>query len=474
MIVLQEEETDVGNGSVPGMEGHFLPLSPKLLTDLERAVAVLMDYDGSVQIVCHDDADGICAGAVLTRTLIRAGRTLRTKVVGGLDDEIIDELAAKRMGLYIFADMGSGYPDLLDRLAGDTGSLILVLDHHKVVGRSDGMIQVNCNDYGINGSFECSGSIMAFLFSCTVDHSNIDLLDLALAGATGDKQKLYGFRGLNGKLAALGVDRDILRSDRGMDIFGSSIREALMSTYDPYFPGLSGNPGEVDELLGELGIGKDEAVEDIKGKRKTSLNSSLTLRLLETGVPSASIVNLIGTRYFSPSANAYIEDIAAIVNGCGSLEKHSLALGFCLSPAGYAREARITAAAFERTVLKKLMSLDKGLESLVHVDYFLAEKGEFGGTASGVAIRFITGGGRPLLSLSASEGSLKISARGTRELVEAGLDLAQALSASAELTGGRGGGHPVASGATIPEDGRKEFMDSVDRIVGRQLHRGRE
>jgi len=79
---------------------------------------------------------------------------------------------------------------------------------------------------------------------------------------------------------------------------------------------------------------------------------------------------------------------------------------------------------------------------------------------------------RPILALARTqEGSLKVSARGTQDLVRSGLDLAEALSGSAKKVGGIGGGHNIAAGATVPLLAREEFLELVDMAVGLQLAR---
>jgi single-stranded DNA-specific DHH superfamily exonuclease len=63
----------------------------------------------------------------------------------------------------------------------------------------------------------------------------------------------------------------------------------------------------------------------------------------------------------------------------------------------------------------------------------------------------------------------KVSARATRALVAKGLDLAVALREAAAELGGDGGGHNIASGASIPKGKEEKFLTLVDEIVGRQL-----
>ena len=77
---------------------------------------------------------------------------------------------------------------------------------------------------------------------------------------------------------------------------------------------------------------------------------------------------------------------------------------------------------------------------------------------------------RPLLVFSRSDAVFKVSGRGTNWLVGRGLDLAVALRVAAAAVGGEGGGHKVASGATIPDTTRETFLHETNRIVAEQLH----
>jgi single-stranded DNA-specific DHH superfamily exonuclease len=64
---------------------------------------------------------------------------------------------------------------------------------------------------------------------------------------------------------------------------------------------------------------------------------------------------------------------------------------------------------------------------------------------------------------------VKISARGNKLLISAGLDLSAALRKAAEAVGGVGGGHNIASGASIPPGSEEKFLAMVDEIVGEQV-----
>ncbi|HEY4673248.1 MAG TPA: DHH family phosphoesterase, partial [Nitrososphaerales archaeon] len=76
---------------------------------------------------------------------------------------------------------------------------------------------------------------------------------------------------------------------------------------------------------------------------------------------------------------------------------------------------------------------------------------------------------KPFITLNEVEDKIKVSARGTRKLVTAGLDLAAAMREASAQVGGSGGGHDIASGATIPRGTAMKFIDLVDSIVEKQL-----
>ncbi|MFQ5998069.1 MAG: DHH family phosphoesterase, partial [Candidatus Bathyarchaeia archaeon] len=62
-------------------------------------------------------------------------------------------------------------------------------------------------------------------------------------------------------------------------------------------------------------------------------------------------------------------------------------------------------------------------------------------------------------------GELKISARVHENLVGMGLHMGQVMQNAAEQTNGRGGGHNVAAGATIPVSMLNEFTQKVNQLV---------
>jgi RecJ-like exonuclease len=119
----------------------------------------------------------------------------------------------------------------------------------------------------------------------------------------------------------------------------------------------------------------------------------------------------------------------------------------------------------------KLVS-EKGITPLKNIQYFDAGASILDtivGIVAGMCFQ-MADRSMPILAFARTpEGDIKVSARGTRDLVRSGLDLSEAMSEVSHALGGVGGGHNVAAGATIPLKAREEFLEMVDVVVGRQL-----
>jgi single-stranded DNA-specific DHH superfamily exonuclease len=104
------------------------------------------------------------------------------------------------------------------------------------------------------------------------------------------------------------------------------------------------------------------------------------------------------------------------------------------------------------------------------IRYLKMENMEAGAIVSGLGIRYLYTD-RPLVTLNHKDDMVKISARGTRPLISEGLDLSIALRKAAQAVGGAGGGHTIASGASIPPGSEDRFLALLDEIVEEQLHK---
>jgi RecJ-like exonuclease len=118
----------------------------------------------------------------------------------------------------------------------------------------------------------------------------------------------------------------------------------------------------------------------------------------------------------------------------------------------------------------------KGVESRNNLYFFDAE-GEIKESIVGVVAGMAYGAriippDKPVLgfALDGDDPSmLKVSARANWDLIRKGIHLGNAMRDGSVAFGGEGGGHDIASGARIPKNKKKEFIDEVDRIFREQL-----
>jgi hypothetical protein len=115
-----------------------------LLAAMEAAIAEVERLgDQKVQILHHNDADGLSSGAILTRA---------------------------------FEDLNRGR------------NLVLILDHHRAELPTDDRVHLlDPEIFGLRGDRDITASTTCFLFARTLDSRNRDLARVATIGAVGDR-----------------------------------------------------------------------------------------------------------------------------------------------------------------------------------------------------------------------------------------------------------------------------------------------
>jgi len=131
-------------------------------------------------------------------------------------------------------------------------------------------------------------------------------------------------------------------------------------------------------------------------------------------------------------------------------------------------EAKACAREHQRGVIATIKKAQAQIKAARSFRYVLLDDSGGTGIIAGTMTRYLYPD-KPFITLNEVEGKIKISARGTRKLVAAGLDLAAAMREASASVGGIGGGHDVAAGATIPRGTAMKFIDVADSIIEKQL-----
>ena len=441
----------------------------KILQKVSGAAAGLAGTKEPVRIISHYDADGLCAGGILSMACLRRGIPFRTSIVHGLDASVINELAAHPHDWVLFSDLGSGALDLVERLEGR----VVVIDHHRPLRESKSVVQLNCHMWGIDGAFEACASTLALMMAVSLDEGNWDMAGVAVAGAIGDRQHIGGMRGFNAEVLSAAQAGGHIRTRKGLALEGPTLGMALANCNEPFFKGISGNPQGAAQIAEAAGLSPESSLRELDGPDVSGLASLLVLRLLRQGVPEEFAGGVMADSHWMPGHDVDSTELSAVVNACGRLGREDVGLAVAMGGREALAEAREIRQEYRARIMKGMLEIQtKGVQKKPHLQYFYTDNAQTAGAFAALVMNYLFPGPQPTISLAREGDSMKVSARGTRGLIAKGLDLADACRKAATATGGEGGGHNIASGATIPLGSEMAFIDALDAAVGKQMAGG--
>ncbi len=443
-------------------------------------LAEFLKREDEILIVTHIDADGITSGAIAYKSLARAGKEIRIRFVKSLDETEIEKIADENISVW-FTDLGSGQINAIKEKISD----FIVSDHHvpDVVTEN----QLNPHIFGYDGSYELSGSTTTYLIARALG-LNHDLVSIAIVGAVGDLQDSnYGrLVGLNRKVLREGEANGFVEARKDIRFFGKQTRpvfKMLEYTFDPYLPGISGNENGAIEFLNSINIRLKNGDNwlrwiDLSVEEKKRIVSEIIRILIARNYPSNLIMRMVGESYILLDEEEGTElrdamEFSTLLNATARYGEEEIGLAVCLGDreSSY-RKAKSLLQNHRRNLSEGIKLVDEmGITELENIQYFHAGRKIFDtiiGIVAGMSYSFANKN-KPVIAFAESNDGIKVSARATKDLVEKGVHLAQAIKIAAEKVGGVGGGHSIAAGGTIPKGSEDEFLRILDRVIGEQL-----
>lgn len=437
-----------------------------LLNRLNLAKKKILAETDTIKIISHYDADGICAAGILCHVFIREGKKFHVTLTRSLKDEQVELFKKESYSTNIICDMGSARIGDFSEFKGD----VIILDHHSALKDSEDPLLINPNFFGMDGTYDICASSLAFLFSLVISQNNWDLSALALAGVVGDKQHMDGLKGFNAEMMKIAKKRGILEEKMMLKLNGFTLKSALVEGLDPFIRNISGREDKVLAFLSRLNFNPDTRIEDMAEPQKRLLASAIILQLLAQNVRPEIAEGVVTTKYWLPQWNLYVNDLSNYVNSCGRMDNMGCGLALCLGDEISLRKAKELRKTYKDELRRGLLKLEaEGAHQKKNIQFFYAENPSLAGAKAGLGMMYLFDQEKPTFALSVLENETKVSSRGTRYLVSKGLDLALACREAAAGVNGVGGGHPIASGATIPKGKEEGFLNLLDDIVGKQL-----
>ncbi len=425
------------------------------LEALSRQTAeAILEHD-AIRLISHNDADGLTAAGIMCNALYRKGIHFHTTILSQFDETALEFIKKTSNGPVILCDMGSSQAELTSRI-----KEAIVIDHHKPTGKLE-HVHFNPHLAGLDGSIELCAACSAYMVARKIGE-NVDLAGLAITGALGDKQ---GMEGANKFILEEAVAKKVVSVSHGMRMGDAPVDELFEYNVDPFLD-ITGDHEKINEFLDKLGI--KGRIRDLTGEQIIKLNSAIILKLLKQGSFQAAR-SLIGECYtLNNEVVQNIFDLIDILNACGKEEKGGLAVSLCMRDKSVVDEAASLSREHQRTLVKTIKEALPEVRSARSFRYLILDDSSGTGIIAGTMTRYLYPD-KPFITLNEVEEKIRISARGTRKLVESGLDLAAAMREASAKLGGIGGGHNIASGATIPKGNAMKFIDIVDSIIEKQL-----
>ncbi len=448
------------------MDASVLP--ENLLLRFSLAAAAVRECT-EARVFSHNDADGIGAASVLTSMLVRAGKGAQTTNLKSFDLPTIQASLVKGVDLLIVADMGSSSLTALESL----GVKVIVLDHHRPEKDSEKVLHLNPSVLKVDGARYACASTLSMLLAVTVDENNWDLLPLAFAGMVGDRQHLQGLIGVNAHLYNEGSKRTLVQEKKGSLLPPGPVGEGLMRTTHPFIRGVSGDPQGIARLLQEANVRAESTWDGLDEGGRRRLSSLISLRLLEQGCSLGSLEDELAPDYFFPQDNSRAYQLTRLINACGRVEETALGLAMLLG----VREAKERAEELVKEYDEMLLNAakrtaERGLSKEIAIQHFESPHKEVSSELCGLVMQWVGDQDKATICLTRMDKEFKVSSRGTRKLVDKdGLDLSVAMRDAAATVGGVGGGHNIASGATIPLGKDIDFLQALDAIIAKQMNR---
>ena len=449
---------------------------PRYTEEFGRARALLLAHPARWRVIYHYDGDGIASASSALRALERLGYPAQATALVGVERDRIAALLDSTPGPVLVVDTGATWLDLFSTHR----SPVVVLDHHKYPGVPNPpalpphVAFVNPLDWGVDGMNELCAATLTWLFSVFLDPMNWDNAPWGLSGAIADRQHVGGFRGLNQLLVEEAVRRSLVVRRRGVALLGPSVGEALALGIDPYVRGLSSRPEAVGPFLSTLGIDPARPPSKLTDEESRRLVSALKERLVTSGVAPEAADVLDQERWFLPALGLDAEEVSNLQNASGRAGLPGVGVAYALGDVRSADRVRASEREWRAGILRGLRRIENdGVNSMRFLRWFESPETTLAGTQAGLAMNYLLPPDLPVFVFSdGGPGPTKVSARGTLRQVDRGLDLAAACRIAANSVGGEGGGHRVASGATIPAGSRPAFLDTADRVLAEQLGPG--
>ena len=443
---------------------------------LSEAANKLVNSQGIIRIVTHNDCDGITSAAILSKALKRLEKKFVLSFVKNLTPEVLREISLEDYKTVVITDLGSNSLEQINSILNEKE--VFILDHHQVQDFKFKGTIINPLLHDVDGETGISAAGVVYLFTKLIDPKNKENAYLALVGAIGDMQERRGFSGLNAKI--LEDAKDQIEINIGLRIFGSqtrSLHKALEYSTDIFIPGVTGDEKGSINFLQNLDIplqdknGKYRKLVNLTTDEMKTLVSAIILERIKT---EKNAEDILGQVYLLKSEN--IEDItrdlkefSTLLNATARMNQPSIGLAVCLNDKKMKEKATEVLSSYKVEIINALnwFHKNRNSEKIMEINNLVIINAEeyvkdtmIGTIASIISKSNIYKSNIVLVAMAHTiDGFTKISARVVGNNPD--INLRSILQSIIQKIGGETGGHDNAAGAVILQEKDNEFIQEV-------------
>lgn len=158
-----------------------------LINAMHKAIEEIMQWPKKkIWVFHHNDADGLCSGAILDRAFNRQGFEIERFCLEKPYPAILKKIYENQGLILVFADFAGRIAPMLSELNGGR-NLTLILDHHVAEASHDPTVHnLDPDLFGLKGDRDISASTTCYLFARAMNPANHDMAHIAALGAVGD------------------------------------------------------------------------------------------------------------------------------------------------------------------------------------------------------------------------------------------------------------------------------------------------
>jgi single-stranded-DNA-specific exonuclease len=260
-----------------------------LIDAMEHAIREVKQWpEKTVQVFHHNDADGLCSGAILTRAFERQGLKVQRFCLEKPYPAVLKKIYEQGGSILIFADFAGRIAPMLSEL-NKGRNLTLILDHHVAEASTDPRVHnLDPDLFGLKGDRDISASTTCYLFALTLDPVNRDMAHIAALGAVGDGFFVDGqLVSQNREVAMEAVQQgliEIRKHETGEQYLLTSSKGQILCTEQGDYLDILGGVGYYQKGP-DMGVGvclegvspeSDRMVEELKAIRTKVFNEEIT------------------------------------------------------------------------------------------------------------------------------------------------------------------------------------------------------